>query len=97
MVDHVSYYRGVREVFARDQKAVGYLSVPHDQPPNLGRACCDPIAIDNFLQVAGIHVNCLSECKEDELFMCTAIRELLLSKNLMKTVEQTLLDGLLEL
>lgn len=80
VVDYANYYRGVTRVSAKDQEVVGHVSVPSDQPPSLTRGCCDPVAIDNFLQVAGIHVNCLADCKEDEVFVCTAIGEVSLSE-----------------
>ena len=80
VVDYADYYRGVKRVFAKDQEVVGHVSVPNDQPSKLTRGCCDPIALDNFLQVAGIHVNCLADRKDDGVFVCTVIGELLLSK-----------------
>ena len=80
VVDYADYYRGVKGVFAKDQEVVGHVSVPSDQALRLTRGCCDPIAIDNFLQVAGIHVNCLVDCKDDEVFVCTAIGEISLSE-----------------
>lgn len=83
VVDYASYYRGVRKVFAKDHEAVGYVYVPDDQPIELDPGCCDPIAIDNFLQVSGIHVNCLWECRDDEVYVCTAIRELIFSEQFM--------------
>ena len=83
VVEYARYYHGVLKISARENEAVGYVSVPEDQPPILTPSCCDPIAIDNFLQVAGIHVNCLSECKNDEVFMCTAIGELTFSQQFM--------------
>ena len=83
VVDYASYYRGVRKVFAKDHEAVGYVYVPDDQPLELDPGCCDPVAIDNFLQVSGIHVNCLWECRDDEVYICTTIRELIFSKQFM--------------
>lgn len=83
VVDYASYYRGVQKVFAKDHEAVGYIHVPDDQPLELDPGCCDPVSIDNFLQVSGIHVNCLWECKDDEVYVCTAIRELIFSKHFM--------------
>lgn len=80
VVDYANYYRGVKRVSAKDQEVVGHVSVPSDQPANLGRGYCDPVAIDNFLQVAGIHVNCLADCRDDEVFVCTAIGEVALSE-----------------
>lgn len=84
VVDYATYYRGVQRVFAKDGEAVGLVRVPDDQPPELDSGSCDPIAIDNFLQVSGIHVNCLWDCKDDEVFVCTAIRELSFSEEFMK-------------
>ena len=76
VVEYADYYRGVKKVFAHDQEVVGQVSVSSDRPPKLTQGCCDPIAIDNFLQVAGIHLNCLADCKDDEVFVCTAIGDL---------------------
>ena len=83
VVDYASYYRGVKRVFAKDHEAVGHVYVPEDQPPELDPGCCDPVAVDNFLQVAGIHVNCLWDCNDDDIFVCTAIRELSFSEQFM--------------
>ena len=83
VVDYASYYRGVKVVSAIGHEAVGLVRVPNDLPPRLKPGCCDPVAIDNFLQVAGIHVNCLWDCKDDEVFVCTAIRNLSFSEQFM--------------
>ena len=76
VVDYASFYRGVSRIAAKDGEAVGYVSVPVNQPPELNLCCSNPVAIDNFLQVAGIHINCLRDSKHDEVFVCTAIREI---------------------
>ncbi|KAL8720221.1 MAG: hypothetical protein Q9225_002883 [Loekoesia sp. 1 TL-2023] len=83
VVDYAAYYRGVKRVFAKDLEAVGHVSVPEEQPPELESGCCDPVAIDNFLQVSGIHINCLWDCKDDEVFVCTAIRDLSFSEDFL--------------
>ena len=83
IVEYATYYRGVQKVFAKDHEAVGHVDIANDQPPQLDSAYCDPIAIDNFLQVSGIHVNCLWECKDDEVFVCTAIRTLSFSEQFL--------------
>ncbi|KAL8651541.1 MAG: hypothetical protein Q9210_003192, partial [Variospora velana] len=80
VVDYAAYYRGVTKVLAKDLEAVGHVSVPEEQPRELEPGCCDPVAIDNFLQVSGIHINCLWNCKDDEVFVCTAIRDFSLSE-----------------
>lgn len=89
VVDYDTYYRGVQRVFAKDGEAAGLVCMPDDQSPELDPGWCDPIAIDNFLQVSGIHVNCLWDCKDDEVFVCTAIRDLSFSESFMnKTTNQ---------
>ena len=54
------------------------------QCPRTGLSCmdtgiCDIISLDNFLQVAGIQVNCLSPREDDQVFMCTAVEEIIVS------------------
>ena len=80
VVDYATYFRGVKRVFAKDHEAVGHVYVPDNQPAELDPGCCDPVAVDNFLQVSGIHVNCLWNCQDDQVFVCTAIRELSFSE-----------------
>lgn len=83
VVDYAAYYRGVKQVFANDREVVGHVYIPDDQPPELDPGSCDPVAVDNFLQVAGIHVNCLWDCDDNEVFVCTAIREISFSERFM--------------
>lgn len=78
VVDYAPYYRGVEEIVSKDNKAVGMVSVPDGQPLVMDEASCNPIMLDNFLQVAGIHVNCLSERNEDDVYICTELGELFL-------------------
>lgn len=73
-VNYAKYYQGVRNVVAYDSEVVGDVVVP-SRPFNLPAGATDPVAVDNFLQVAGIHVNCLKDCKEHEVFVCTKIGE----------------------
>lgn len=83
VVEYASYYRGVQNLAAVDNEAAGLVTVPTDRPLGLDAGICDPISLDNFLQVAGIHVNCLSPRKEDEVFMCTAVEEVIFSDSFM--------------
>ncbi|KAL4966680.1 putative polyketide synthase [Aspergillus stella-maris] len=48
------------------------------------RSSCDPILIDNFVQVAGVHVNCLSEFSEDEVYVCSAVGEIFIGEAFMQ-------------
>lgn len=78
---YADYYRGVQKVLANRHEAIGRInlsdSLTKDRP-------YDPILLDNFLQVAGIHVNCLSEHKDDEVYVCSSIGEILLGQPFMK-------------
>ncbi|KAH6856210.1 polyketide synthase [Chaetomium sp. MPI-CAGE-AT-0009] len=87
-VNYAPYYRGVQNVVAYKGEVVGDVVMPDSprpephQPP-LGVS--NPLAVDNFLQVAGIHVNCLTgEGGEDDVFVCTGIGEVLWSDTFMR-------------
>ncbi|KAI8633671.1 hypothetical protein F5Y19DRAFT_489120 [Xylariaceae sp. FL1651] len=77
VVSYASYFQNVRNVSALNREVVGDVVVPKVEP-SLSTAS-DPLAVDNFLQVAGIHVNCMSEVsdKEDTVYVCTSIGEVL--------------------
>ncbi|KAI2699759.1 transcriptional regulator family: Helix-turn-helix [Penicillium roqueforti] len=80
VVNYADYYRGVEQVFATDHEAAGIVNLPSSRTKD---ASCDPMLVDNFIQVAGIHVNCLSETKEDEVFVCTGVGEILIGEAFM--------------
>ncbi|RMD44083.1 hypothetical protein DV735_g971, partial [Chaetothyriales sp. CBS 134920] len=84
VVEYANYYRGVEKLSALGNEAVGIVTVPTEQSFSTDNVVCDPISLDNFLQVAGIHVNCLSDRKDDEVFMCTAIEEVIVSASFMR-------------
>ncbi|KUI52981.1 Conidial yellow pigment biosynthesis polyketide synthase [Cytospora mali] len=79
VVDYAPYYRGVAQIVSKNKEAVGVVHVPSGQPPVMSEANCDPITLDNFLQVAGIHVNCLSERNAEEVYVCTEMGEMFIS------------------
>ncbi|KAH6617173.1 hypothetical protein F5144DRAFT_660065 [Chaetomium tenue] len=75
IVNYAPHYQGVRNVVAGNGEVVGDVSP-------LGVS--NPLAIDNFLQVAGIHVNCVTgDGREDDVFVCTGIGEVLWSDTFM--------------
>ncbi|RMZ84871.1 hypothetical protein DV738_g250, partial [Chaetothyriales sp. CBS 135597] len=84
VVDYANYYRGVERLSALANEAVGIVTVPKEQPFSTDDVICDPISLDNFLQVAGIHVNCLSDRKDDEVFMCTSVEEVIVSASFLR-------------
>ncbi|KAK4640000.1 Type I Iterative PKS [Podospora bellae-mahoneyi] len=83
VVDYAPYYQGVKSLTAHGNEAVGLVGIPTNwESPDdfrLPKGICDPVALDNFLQVAGIHVNCLRPGDAGQVFMCTAIEELIIS------------------
>jgi malonyl CoA-acyl carrier protein transacylase/SAM-dependent methyltransferase/acyl carrier protein len=90
VVKYAPYFRGVTSLFALENEAVGQVTVPSDGKFDLpDQGVSDPIILDNFLQVAGIHVNCLSERKSDEVFMCTAIERVIFSRQFMVEKSKT--------
>jgi malonyl CoA-acyl carrier protein transacylase/SAM-dependent methyltransferase len=86
VVEYAEYYRGVGSLSGLHNEAVGLVALPVHENLRLGSSVCDPIALDNFLQVAGIHVNCLSDRKSDEVFMCIAVEKILFSEAFMETI-----------
>ncbi|KAL4812411.1 hypothetical protein BDW67DRAFT_188682 [Aspergillus spinulosporus] len=80
-VNYAEYYRGVEEVYAIGHKATGRVLLP-SSPTKCSP--CDPILIDNFIQVAGIHVNCLSELDDDEVFVCSSVGNVLIGESFVR-------------
>ncbi|KAJ5952971.1 CAZyme family CE10 [Penicillium vulpinum] len=80
VVNYADCYRGVERVFATEHEAAGIVNLLSSRTKD---SACDPMLVDNFIQVAGIHVNCLSETKEDEVFVCTGVGEILIGEAFM--------------
>ncbi|KAH7313944.1 hypothetical protein B0I35DRAFT_480583 [Stachybotrys elegans] len=79
VVDYAEYYRRVQSISAMGNEAVGQVANPANMPPGLEVGQCDPVSIDSFLQVAGIHTNCLCPREPGEVLVCTALEEVLFS------------------
>jgi malonyl CoA-acyl carrier protein transacylase len=79
VVNYSDYFRGVRKVAARGSESVGRVIMPEPPSHMTPEALWDPLLIDNFLQVAGLHVNCLRDKLETEIYICTKIDQLRLS------------------
>nr|A0A0B5KU17.1 RecName: Full=Non-reducing polyketide synthase mapC'; AltName: Full=Mycophenolic acid biosynthesis cluster protein C' [Penicillium brevicompactum]AJG44381.1 MpaC' [Penicillium brevicompactum] len=80
VTNYGDYFRGVKQVFANGREASGLVSMM----PSTTETNCNPILLDNFLQVAGIHVNCLSDRQSSEVFVCNAIGETFVINSLLK-------------
>ncbi|KAL2702177.1 hypothetical protein AAEP93_006475 [Penicillium crustosum] len=77
VVNYAEYYRGVDCVYATEHESAGTVTLPSSPTHN---SACDPVLMDNFIQVAGIHVNCLSEIRSQEVYVCTQIGEFLIGE-----------------
>lgn len=83
VVDYAHYYRGVTKVAGSDREAIGNVQLAEPKASGPGVGECDPVAIDNFLQVAGIHVNCLADRVADQVFVCTSINAMSLTEQFL--------------
>ena len=88
VVEYAGYYRGVKRLTGLDNEAVGFVTIPSDRPFTMDPGVCDPISLDNFLQVAGIHINCLTNRNADEVFMCNAVEEIFFSQPIIDNRSQ---------
>ncbi|KAI8958242.1 hypothetical protein F5Y11DRAFT_362834 [Daldinia sp. FL1419] len=90
VVNYAPYYKGVRNTIAFNGEVVGDVLMPQGPEANLlASAISDPLAVDNFLQVAGIHVNCLQEGGgDDDVSVCNAIGEVIWSESILKSIAQ---------
>ncbi|KAF7922236.1 hypothetical protein BELL_0143g00130 [Botrytis elliptica] len=84
VVTYSEMYKGVRDVYAREHEIVGKIVLPKEsQLSGLGRkTVIDPIALDNFIQIAGLHVNCLIPINDNEVNVCVKISDLEFHKEL---------------
>ncbi|KAI7785801.1 hypothetical protein LA080_005918 [Diaporthe eres] len=89
VVSYADYYRGVQQVTGSYNESAGRVSLPAPGGfPLQDRGLCDAIALDNFLQVAGIHVNCLSERPDGCVFMCVKVEEVLFAPEYVRSMNQ---------
>ncbi|KAG8166479.1 hypothetical protein KVR01_002168 [Diaporthe batatas] len=84
VVDYADYYRGVDRISASTNMAIATVKVPARQHELIDAGITDPIILDNFLQVAGIHTNCLSPKDKGLVLMCTSIDEIIFSPSCLE-------------
>jgi acyl transferase domain-containing protein/acyl carrier protein/SAM-dependent methyltransferase len=76
VVQYADHYKGVRSVYGKGQQVAGIVLLPDCDQSSLHNNVTKPLAIDNFVQVAGLHVNCLNECRDNEVFVCTKVERI---------------------
>ena len=70
------HYKGVRSVYGKGDQVAGIVTLPATKQTSSQIHITKPLAVDNFVQVAGLHVNCLNECKDTEVYVCTKIERI---------------------
>nr|UWV21351.1 polyketide synthase 19 [Chaetomium globosum] len=78
VVNYSGIYRGVLKIASKNQKVSGLVQLPDAtaKGADMEKSACNPLAIDNFTQVAGLHVNGLDECGNDEVYICSQVDEI---------------------
>ena len=84
VVRYQGRYKGLRNVMAKGNEVVGYVSLPPVDEEALKPNISDPLAVDNFIQVAGIHMNSLKDHEDHDVFVCTKVDRILQSPMLVK-------------
>lgn len=79
VVDYADYYRSVVSQSVSGNEAAGTVSMPAVELYYCDEVLCDPFSVDNFLQVAGIHINCLSGRNSDKILICHQLKEVIFS------------------
>ena len=75
VVHYADYYHGVKSISSKDNRVAGRVNMPPNQK-ELDENITHPLAVDNFLQIAGLHVNSLSDCGPNEVFVATQIDQI---------------------
>lgn len=73
VVQYADYYKGVKSVSSKSQEIVGQVVMPSHDNDALSDTASDPLAIDNFVQVAGMQINSLKDCADNEVYIATKI------------------------
>ncbi len=81
VVRYADIYQGVRKISSKNREVAGHVAMPAMDRSGFKDSICNPLAIDNFTQVAGLHVNGLEGCGDNEVFLCTKIDQLQVGEN----------------
>lgn len=76
VVNYADFYKGMKKVAGTSDHVAARVKLPEHSIPALNQASVNTLAIDNFLQVAGINVNCLHPCAEGEVYVCTQVEQI---------------------
>lgn len=69
VVNYAKYYHGVQAIASKGNEVAARITLPPTSKSSADMVV-DPVLIDNFVQVAGIKVNCLNHCPPYQVFIC---------------------------
>lgn len=80
IIDYAPYYRGVNSITASDYNALGTVSLSQNGFLKTDNLACDSIALENFLLVPSIQLNCLARSRSEKgIFACVHVEEIVFS------------------
>ncbi|KAI7775244.1 polyketide synthase [Diaporthe eres] len=83
VVKYHDFYRGIRRLSALEGTIAAQV-VLKDQPPALLHGLLtNPVALDNFLQVPGLYLNCMASFPPQDAFVCVQVQSLQLSSDFL--------------
>ncbi|KAI0445250.1 beta-ketoacyl synthase [Xylaria telfairii] len=80
IIDYAPYYRGVNSITASGYNALGTVSLSQNGFLKTDTLACDAIALENFLLVPSIQLNCLARSRSEKgRFACVHVEEIVFS------------------
>ena len=76
VVTYADFYKGVKSVSAKGHTVTAEVILPSGSGELFKGSVHNPLAIDNFIQVSGLHVNCLNQINENEVYVCIRVDRL---------------------
>ncbi|PVH96863.1 ketoacyl-synt-domain-containing protein [Periconia macrospinosa] len=83
VVNYAPYYQGVQMIAANGTEVAARIAMPASTVKTENMVM-DPVLIDNFVQVAGIKVNCLNYCPPNQVYICGHIERIQANKIFME-------------
>ncbi|KAI1361624.1 beta-ketoacyl synthase [Xylaria arbuscula] len=88
IIDYAPYYRGVHSVAASDYSALGAVSLSQNAFLKTDGVTCNSMALENFLAVPAIQLNCLVPSRpEKDIFTCVHIEEVVFSQEFLSDLK----------
>lgn len=88
VVQYDDYYKGVSHVVAKSGQVAANVVLRNPPLSWAAEQLCNPLALDNFLQVSGLHVNSLRDCADTDVYVCTKVDRLSISPSFSTSSSQ---------